>query len=52
LGGDETNNDEINQAKDKAAVLEVKGGIEMEEENKVFLDKSYIHENRMFAVVA
>jgi hypothetical protein len=50
LGGDEADNDEINQAENKAAALEVKGG-EVKGENKVFLDKSYIPEDRMFAVI-
>jgi hypothetical protein len=50
LGGDETNNNEINQVEDKAAALEVKGR-EMEKKNKIFLDKSYIPENRIFAVI-
>jgi hypothetical protein len=51
LGGDEADNDETDQAKNEAAALEVEGGVEMEGENKVFPDKSYISEDRMFAVV-
>jgi hypothetical protein len=50
LGGDEADNDETDQAEDKTAALKVKGrGVE--KENKVFLDKSYILKDRMFAVV-
>jgi homoserine kinase len=51
LGGDETNDDEIDQAKNKAAALEIKRGIEMKRENEIFLDESYIPEDRMFAVI-
>jgi hypothetical protein len=36
---------------DEAAALEAEGGVEMEGENKIFLDKSYIPEDRIFAVV-
>jgi hypothetical protein len=50
LRGDEADNDETNQAENKAAALEVKGE-EIEEENEIFSDKSYISEDRMFAVV-
>jgi hypothetical protein len=50
LGGDETNNNQTNQAKNEAAALEIKRG-KMEGENKIFLNKSYIPEDKMFAVV-
>jgi hypothetical protein len=50
LGGDEANNDETDQAKDKTAALKVKGG-EVERENEIFSDESYIPENRIFAVI-
>jgi hypothetical protein len=50
LGGDEANNNETDQAEDKAAALEIEGR-KVERENKVFPDKSYISEDRMFAVV-
>jgi hypothetical protein len=50
LGGDEADNNETNQAEDEAAALKAKRG-EVEEENKMFPDKSYIPEDRMFAVV-
>jgi hypothetical protein len=50
LGGDETDNDEINQAKDKAAALKAEGK-KVKRENEIFLDKSYIPEDKMFAVV-
>jgi hypothetical protein len=50
LEGNETNNNETDQAKNEAAALKVKGG-EIEKENKVFSDKSYIPKDRMFAVV-
>jgi hypothetical protein len=51
LGEDETDNNETDQAKNKAAALEAKRGMEMERENEIFLDKSYIPKNRMFAVI-
>jgi hypothetical protein len=51
LGGDEADDDETDQAEDEAAALEVEGEVEVEGENEVFLDKSYILEDRMFAVV-
>jgi hypothetical protein len=51
LRGNETDDNEIDQIKDKAAALEAEGGVEMEKENKVFLNKSYISEDRIFAVV-
>jgi hypothetical protein len=51
LGGDEADNNETNQAKNKTAALETEGGVKIEEENKIFSDKSYIPKNRMFAVV-
>jgi hypothetical protein len=50
LKGDETDNDETNQAKNKAAALEIKRE-EIKKENEIFPDKSYISENRIFAVV-
>jgi hypothetical protein len=50
LGRDETDNNEINQAENKAAALKAKEG-EVERENKVFLDKSYIPKDRIFAVI-
>jgi hypothetical protein len=46
LRRDETNNNETNQAEDETAALK------MEKENEIlFSDKSYISENRMFAVI-
>jgi hypothetical protein len=51
LGGDEANNDETDQTEDKAAALKTEREIEMKGENKMFTDKSYISEDRMFAVV-
>jgi hypothetical protein len=50
LGGDEADDDETDQAEDEAAALEAEGG-EVEGENEIFPDKSYIPEDRMFAVV-
>jgi hypothetical protein len=50
LGGDEADNNETDQAEDEAAALETEGG-EMKGENEVFQDKSYISEDKMFAVV-
>jgi hypothetical protein len=51
LGRDEANNNETDQAKNEAAALKVKEGVKIKGENKVFPDKSYISENRMFTVV-
>jgi hypothetical protein len=50
LGGNEINNNETEQAENKAAALKVKKE-EVKEENKIFSDKSYIPEDRMFAVI-
>jgi hypothetical protein len=50
LGGDEVDDNETDQAEDKAAALKVEGK-EVEGKNKIFPDKSYIPEDRMFAVV-
>jgi hypothetical protein len=51
LRGDEADNDETDQAEDEAAALEVEREVEVEEENEIFSDESYIPEDRMFAVV-
>jgi hypothetical protein len=51
LGGDEINNNEIDQAENEIAALEAERGIKVEKENEVFPNKSYISEDRMFAVV-
>jgi hypothetical protein len=50
LGRDETDNNKTNQTKDEAAALKTKKR-KIERENKIFLDKSYIPENRIFAVI-
>jgi hypothetical protein len=50
LGGDETDNDETNQAKNEAAALEAERE-EIKRENEIFLDESYIPEDRIFTVV-
>jgi hypothetical protein len=50
LRENETNNDETNQAKDKAAALETEK-VKIKRENEIFSDKSYIPENRIFAVI-
>jgi hypothetical protein len=50
LGGDEADDDETDQAENEAAALEAEGG-EVEGENEVFSDKSYIPEDKIFAVV-
>jgi hypothetical protein len=50
LKGNEANNNETDQAEDKTAALEIERE-EVKKENKIFPDKSYIPENRMFAVV-
>jgi hypothetical protein len=50
LGRNEVNDDETDQAKNKTTALEVKGR-EIEGKNEIFSNKSYIPENRMFAVV-
>jgi hypothetical protein len=50
LRGDEINDNETDQVKNKAAALETEEG-EMERENKIFPNKSYIPEDRIFAVV-
>jgi hypothetical protein len=51
LGGDEINNNEIDQAEDEAAALKIEGGVKMKGENEIFPDESYISEDRMFAVI-
>jgi hypothetical protein len=51
LGRDETDDDETDQAENEAAALETEGEVKVKKENKVFSDKSYIPEDRMFAVV-
>jgi hypothetical protein len=51
MGGDETNNNETNQAKNKAAALKAEEKVKIKKENKIFPNKSYIPENRMFTVV-
>jgi hypothetical protein len=51
MGGDEADDNETDQAKDEAAALKVERGVEVEGENEMFLDKSYIPEDRIFAVV-
>jgi hypothetical protein len=51
LGGDEADNNETNQAKNETAALKVEKEIKVKEENEIFLNKSYISEDRMFAVV-
>jgi hypothetical protein len=50
LRGDEANDNETDQTENKAAALEAEGR-EVEGENEMFSDKSYISEDRMFAVV-
>jgi hypothetical protein len=50
LRGDETDDNETDQAKNKVAALKAKEK-EIKEENEIFSDKSYIPEDRMFAVV-
>jgi hypothetical protein len=50
LGGDEADDDETDQAENEAAALKAERR-EVERENKVFPDKSYIPEDKMFAVV-
>jgi hypothetical protein len=50
LKGNEANNNETDQAEDKTAALEIERE-EVKKENKIFPDKSYIPENRMFAVI-
>jgi hypothetical protein len=50
LRGDEANNNETNQAKNKAAALETERG-KVKRENKIFPDKSYIPKNKIFAVI-
>jgi hypothetical protein len=50
LKGDEADDDETDQAENKAAALETEGG-EVKGKNKIFPNKSYIPENRIFAVV-
>jgi hypothetical protein len=50
LKGDETNNNETDQAENEAAALKAKGG-KIKGENKIFPDKSYIPKDKMFAVV-
>jgi hypothetical protein len=50
LGGDETDNNETDQAKDETAALKIKEE-EIKRENKVFPDESYIPEDKMFAVI-
>jgi hypothetical protein len=50
LRGDETDNNETNQAKNETAALETKGK-EIERENKIFPNESYIPEDKMFTVV-
>jgi hypothetical protein len=51
LGGDETNNNETNQAKNKATALETEKGVKVKKKNEIFLNKSYIPKNRIFAVI-
>jgi hypothetical protein len=51
LGGDGADNDETDQTENEAAALEIERGVKMEKENETFSDKSYISENKMFAVV-
>jgi hypothetical protein len=46
LWGDETNDNETDQAEDETAALEVNG-----EDEVLFSDESYIPEDRIFAVV-
>ena len=50
MGEDETNNDETDQTENETAALEIKGE-EVKKKNEIFSDKSYIPEDRMFAVV-
>jgi hypothetical protein len=49
--GDEANNNESNQAKNEAAALKTERGVKIEKKNEVFLDKSYIPKDRIFAVI-
>jgi hypothetical protein len=51
MKGDEADDNKTDQAKDEATALEVEGEVKMERENKIFLNKSYISKDRMFAVV-
>jgi len=51
LGGNETNNNEINQAKNEAAALKTKKRVKIKKKNKVFPDESYIAKNKIFAVI-
>jgi hypothetical protein len=50
LRGDEADDDETNQAENEVAALKIEEG-KVKEKNKVFPDKSYIPEDRIFAVV-
>jgi hypothetical protein len=50
LGGDEADNDETDQTENKATALETEEK-KVKKKNKIFPDKSYIPENKMFAVV-
>jgi hypothetical protein len=50
LGGNETNNNETNQAENEATALKTEER-KIKGENKIFLDKSYIPEDKMFAVI-
>jgi hypothetical protein len=50
LGRDETNNNETDQAKNKAAALKAEGE-EIKKKNEIFPDKSYIPKDRMFTVI-
>jgi hypothetical protein len=50
LKGNETDNNETNQAKNKAAALKAEGE-KVKRENKIFSDKSYISKDRIFAVI-
>jgi hypothetical protein len=51
LGGNEADNNETDQAKDKAAALKTKKRVKMERENEIFSNKSYISEDKIFAVI-
>jgi hypothetical protein len=50
LGGDEIDNDETDQAENKATALKTERE-KMKRENEIFPDKSYIPEDKIFAVV-
>ena len=50
MGGNKADDDETDQTENEAAALKAKGE-EMEKKNEIFLDESYIPEDRMFAVV-